>query len=111
MRRARSGGSTNACTVAIAPIDSEDHYTRVAERIAKETPGARWPSQYHNPDNTDAHYVSTGPEIWQQCDGRITAFVAGAGTGGTLSGIAKYLKEQDPAVQVVDLLESLFQQP
>ena len=94
-------GADVVVTPAIAPIDSEDHYTRVAERIARETPGAWWPSQYHNPDNTDAHYVSTGPEIWQQCDGRITAFVSGAGTGGTLSGIAKYLKEQDPAVQII----------
>lgn len=94
-------GAEVVVTPAIAPIDSPDHYTRVAERIAAETPGAWWPSQYHNPDNTDAHYASTGPEIWEQCEGRITAFVAGAGTGGTLSGIAKYLKEQDPSVQVV----------
>lgn len=94
-------GADVVVTSAIAEIDSEEHYTKVAERIAKQTPGAWWPSQYHNPDNTDAHYVSTGPEIWEQCDGRIDAFVAGAGTGGTLSGIAKYLKEQDPKIQIV----------
>lgn len=94
-------GAEVVVTPAIAPIDSPEHYTKVAERIAAETPGAWWPSQYHNPDNTDAHYVSTGPEIWEQCEGRIDVFVAGAGTGGTLSGIAKYLKEQDPGVRVV----------
>ncbi len=91
--------------VVVTPcnVDIEDpmHYTKVAGRIAEETPGAWWPDQYHNRDNTDGHYYSTGPEIWEQCGGKLDVFVAGAGTGGTISGIARYLKEQDPAVQVV----------
>ncbi|MGB0952401.1 MAG: pyridoxal-phosphate dependent enzyme [Planctomycetota bacterium] len=91
--------------VVVTPcnVDIEDpmHYTKVAGRIASETPGAWWPDQYHNRDNTDAHYYSTAPEIWAQCGGKLDVFVAGAGTGGTVSGIGRYLKEQDPSVQVV----------
>lgn len=91
--------------VVVTPcnVDIEDpmHYTKVAGRIAAETEGAWWPDQYHNRDNTDAHYYSTGPELWEQCGGKLDVFVAGAGTGGTLSGIARYLKEQDPKVHVV----------
>jgi cystathionine beta-synthase len=91
--------------VVVTPcnVDIEDpmHYTKVAGRIAAETPGSWWPDQYHNRDNTDGHYYSTGPEIWEQAGGRIDVFVAGAGTGGTISGIARYLKEQDPKVKVV----------
>ena len=91
--------------VVVTPcnVDIEDpmHYTKVAGRIAAETPGSWWPDQYHNRDNTDAHYYSTAPEIWAQCDGKLDVFVAGAGTGGTVSGIARYLKEQDPSVKVV----------
>ncbi len=91
--------------VVVTPcnVDIEDpmHYTKVAGRIAAETPGAWWPDQYHNRDNTDAHYYSTAPEIWQQCGGKVDVFVAGAGTGGTISGIARYLKEQNPKVKIV----------
>ncbi len=91
--------------VVVTPcnVDIEDpmHYTKVAGRIAAETPGAWWPDQYHNHDNTDAHYCTTGPEIWQQCDEQLDVFVAGAGTGGTLSGIGRYLKDQDRSVKVV----------
>jgi len=75
-------------------------YYKVAERIAEET-GAYRPNQYFNPANPQAHYESTGPEIWRQTRGKITHFVAGMGTGGTLSGIARYLKEQNPDVQIV----------
>lgn len=91
--------------VVVTPcnVDIEDpmHYTKVAGRIAEETPGAWWPDQYHNRDNTDGHYYSTGPEIWEQCGGKLDVFVAGAGTGGTISGIARYLKEQNPELKVV----------
>ncbi len=75
-------------------------YYKVAERIANET-GAYRPNQYFNPANPQAHYESTGPEIWRQTKGRITHFVAGMGTGGTISGIARYLKEQNPQVQII----------
>ncbi|MDP6849602.1 MAG: pyridoxal-phosphate dependent enzyme [Planctomycetota bacterium] len=90
--------------VVITPanVDIEDpmHYTKVAGQIAKEC-GGWWPDQYHNTDNTDAHYKTTGPEIWAQCEGQLDAFVAGAGTGGTLTGVAQFLKEVDPSVQIV----------
>ena len=97
----RAYGADVVVTPANVPIDHPDHYTQKARRIAEETPGAWWPNQYHNPDNTEAHYRTTGSEIWRQCDGRLTAFVAGAGTGGSLAGVARYLKEQDSSVRVV----------
>ncbi|HEX8075470.1 MAG TPA: pyridoxal-phosphate dependent enzyme [Thermoleophilaceae bacterium] len=84
-----------------APIDSPDCYYNVAERLAREIPGAYQPDQYSNPANPDVHYRTTGPELWEQTGGQITHFVAGVGTGGTISGIGRYLKEQDPRVQVV----------
>ncbi len=96
----RALGATVVVTPSNAPIHSPLHYTKTAERLAREC-GGWWPNQYHNPDNIQAHYLSTGPEIWEQCGGRLTAFVAGAGTGGTISGIGRYLKEMDPAVRVV----------
>ena len=67
----------------------------MSDRLARELPGAWKPDQYHNPDNPRAQYETTGPEIWQQTSGRITHFVCGVGTGGTISGIGRYLKEQD----------------
>ena len=97
----RACGADVVVTPANVAVDHPDHYTRKAQRIAEETPGAWWANQYHNPDNTEAHYRSTGAEIWRQCEGRLDAFVAGAGTGGSLAGVARYLKEQDPTVQVV----------
>ena len=72
-----------------------------AKEILAENPGSWMPQQFENPANPAAHYTATGPEIWDDCGGRIDLFVAGVGTGGTLSGVAKYLKEKDPAVQVV----------
>jgi cystathionine beta-synthase len=96
----RALGATVVVTPANVPIDDPRHYTKTAQRIARET-GAWWPNQYHNRDNVDAHALTTGPEIWQQCEGRIDAFVAGAGTGGTLSGIARALKERNPAIKIV----------
>lgn len=94
------GAEVVVCPVAVAPDDPQSYYS-TAERLVNETPNAFRPNQYHNPINPLAHYESTGPEIWRQTDGTITHFVAGAGTGGTLSGIGRYLKEQNPDVQVI----------
>lgn len=96
----RALGAEVVVTPANAPIHSPLHYTKTAERLA-QAGGGWWPNQYHNQDNIQAHYLSTGPEIWEQCEGRLDAFVAGAGTGGSLSGVARYLKEQDPAIKIV----------
>lgn len=85
---------------AVEP-EHPDSYYSVAKRISSERPGAVLMNQYHNPANPAAHYASTGPELWQQTKGRITHFVAGMGTGGTISGTGKYLKEQNPKVQVI----------
>ncbi len=81
--------------------DSPQSYYSVADRLTREVPGAFQPNQYFNPRNPEAHYRTTGPEIWRQTDGRITTFVAGVGTGGTITGVGKYLKEQNPAVRVI----------
>src|SRR5256885_267256 len=81
--------------------DSPEHYKNVAHRLAEEIPGAYCPDQYSNPANPAAHYATTGPEIWRDTAGRISAFVAGIGTGGTISGTARYLKEQNPGVKVI----------
>jgi len=81
--------------------DHPASYVRVAERIARETPNAFMPNQYTNPSNPAAHYQTTGPEIWEQTDGRIDVLVAGMGTGGTISGTARYLKEKNQRVHVV----------
>ncbi len=85
---------------AVAPEDPRSYYS-VARRLVEETPNAVLANQYHNPVNPQTHYETTGPEVWQQTAGRVTHFVAGMGTGGTISGIGRYLKEQNPAVQVV----------
>ncbi len=81
--------------------DSPEHYKNVAHRLADEIPGACCPDQYSNPANPAAHYATTGPEIWSDTAGRISAFVAGIGTGGTISGTARYLKDQNPNVKVI----------
>ena len=86
------GAEVIVCPGAVAP-DHPDSYYSVSARLAKEIPGAWKPDQYSNPRNPAAHYATTGPEIWQQTDGRITHFVAGVGTGGTISGTGRYLKE------------------
>lgn len=84
----------------VEPEDPRSYYC-VSRRIAEETPGAFYANQYHNPDNPQTHYLSTGPEIWEQTDGRIDTFIAGLGTGGTISGTGKYLKEKNPKLRVI----------
>jgi cystathionine beta-synthase len=81
--------------------ESPQSYYSVADRLTREIPGAFQPNQYFNPRNPEAHYQTTGPEIWQQTEGRISVFVAGMGTGGTISGVARYLKEHKPDVHIV----------
>ena len=85
---------------SVAP-DSPDSYNGVADRLAREIPGAWRPNQFTNLANPDIHYHQTGPEIWEQTEGRITAFVCGIGTGGTISGVARYLKERKPDVKII----------
>ncbi len=86
------GAEVVVCPGAVAPDHPESYYS-VSTRLARETPGGWKPDQYANPDNPASHYHSTGPEIWQQTDGRVTHFVAGIGTGGTITGTGRYLKE------------------
>ncbi len=94
------GAEVVVCPTAVPP-EHPDSYYSTAERLTRETPHAFRPDQYSNPNNPRAHYESTGPEIWEQTRGRVTHFVAGAGTGGTISGVARYLKERNPSVQVI----------
>jgi len=94
------GAEVVICPTAVPP-DSPESYYRVADRLAEEIPGAYQPNQYFNPENPRTHYESTGPEIWRQTGGRVDVFVAGVGTGGTISGVGRYLKEQDPKVLIV----------
>jgi cystathionine beta-synthase len=84
----------------VAP-DAPESYNGVADRLAREIPGAWRPNQFTNLSNPEIHYRTTGPEIWEQTEGRITAFVAGVGTGGTVSGVARYLKERNPDIRIV----------
>ncbi|MBF5028233.1 cystathionine beta-synthase [Micromonospora sp. ANENR4] len=86
------GAEVVVCPTAVAPEDPRSYYN-VSDRLAREIPGAWKPNQYSNPANPRSHYETTGPELWQQTEGRITHFVAGVGTGGTISGIGRYLKE------------------
>jgi cystathionine beta-synthase len=85
---------------AVAP-DSPESYNGVADRLAREIPGAWRPNQFANMTNPEVHYRTTGPEIWEQTDGKVTVFVAGVGTGGTVSGVARYLKEMNPDIKVI----------
>jgi cystathionine beta-synthase len=94
------GAEVVVCPTAVPPESPESYY-EVAKRIVRETPGAVLANQYYNESNPYAHYVTTGPEIWHQTAGKITHFVASMGTGGTISGTAKYLKEQNPKVRVI----------
>jgi cystathionine beta-synthase len=94
------GAEVIVCPTSVAPEHPESYYS-VSDRLAREVPLAWKPDQYHNPDNPRAQYETAGPEIWEQTRGRVTHFVAGVGTGGTVSGIGRYLKEQNPSVQVI----------
>jgi cystathionine beta-synthase len=94
------GAEVVVCPTAVAP-EHPDSYYNVSDRLVRETPDAWKPDQYSNPNNPASHYEQTGPEIWRQTDGRITHFVTGMGTGGTISGVGRYLKEQNSAIQVV----------
>ncbi|MGH9244647.1 MAG: cystathionine beta-synthase [Acidimicrobiales bacterium] len=94
------GAEVIVCPVAVEPDDPSSYYS-VAERLMREIPGAYRPNQYGNPWNPWAHEQSTGPEVWRQTAGRITHFVAGIGTGGTITGVARYLKRQNPDIQIV----------
>jgi cystathionine beta-synthase len=94
------GAEVVVCPTAVPP-DSPQSYYRVADRLTEEIDGAFQPNQYFNAANPEAHYRATGPELWRQCGERLTHLVAGVGTGGTISGVGEYLKEQDPSVEVV----------
>src|SRR5438067_1666855 len=94
------GAEVVVCPTTVAP-DHPDSYYSVSDRLVGEIPGAFKPDQYGNPANPAAHESTTGPEIWRQTAGRVTHFVAGIGTGGTISGVGRYLKSQDPAVQII----------
>ena len=91
--------------VVITPVSAKpgtpDHYVSTAKRIASETPNSFYPDQYSNPANPEAHYHTTGPELWRQTEGKITHFVAGLGTGGTISGTGRFLKEKNPSIKII----------
>jgi cystathionine beta-synthase len=95
------GAEVVVCPTAVAPEDPRSYY-QVSDRLVRERPGAWKPDQYSNPNNPRSHYETTGPEIWEQTEGRVTHFVAGMGTGGTISGVGRYLKEvSGGAVKVI----------
>jgi cystathionine beta-synthase len=103
-------GARVVITPTDVPADSPRSYYETAKRIASETPNSFYLNQYHNPDNIEAHYATTGPEIWEQTDGKITHLVGGVGTGGTISGAGRYIKEKNSDVKViaVDPVGSVF---
>jgi len=103
------GSEVVVCPTAVEPDDPRSYYS-VSKRLAKEIPNSWYVNQYDNPSNAIAHYEQTGPEIWAQTEGKITHFVVGVGTGGTISGVGKYLKEQNPNVKIlgIDTYGSVF---
>ena len=103
------GAKVVVCPTDVEPSDPRSYYS-VSKRLGEETPNSWYVNQYDNPSNALAHYEQTGPEIWKQTDGKVTHFVVGVGTGGTISGIGKYLKEQNPNVKVwgIDTYGSVF---
>jgi len=105
----RAFGAEVIITPTDVPGDSPEHYVNTAKRIAEETPGSFYLDQYHTQFNIDAHYHSTGREIWEQTQGQFDVFMGATGTGGTVSGISKYIKEQDPSKKIigVDILGSV----
>jgi cystathionine beta-synthase len=101
VRLLRAFGADVIVTPTAVPPDHPDHYLMTAKRIAQETPGAIFANQFYNDANPDAHYKTTGPEIWEQTEGRVTHFVYAAGTGGTLTGVGRYLKEKNKKIRVI----------
>ena len=103
------GAEVVVCPTDVAPDDPRSYYS-TSKRIAEETPNSWYVNQYDNPSNTQAHYETTGPEIWEQTDGKITHFVVGVGTGGTISGVGKFLKERNPNIKIwgIDTYGSVF---
>ena len=103
------GAEIYVCPTNVAPEDPRSYYS-VSKRLSTEIPNSWYVNQYDNPANALAHYESTGPEIWEQTDGKITHLVVGVGTGGTISGTAKYLKEKNPNIKVwgIDTFGSVF---
>lgn len=101
IRLLKAYGAEIVITPTAVPPDSAESYNGVADRLAREVPGAWRANQFSNLVNPEAHYRTTGPEIWDQTNGRVTAFVAGAGTGGTISGVGRYLKERNPDVKII----------
>jgi len=103
------GAEVVVCPTDVEPTDPRSYYS-VSKRLAQETPNAWYVNQYDNPSNTIAHYEQTAPEIWEQTEGKVTHFVVGVGTGGTISGVAKYLKERNPNVKIwgIDTYGSVF---
>jgi cystathionine beta-synthase len=110
VRLLKAFGAEVVITPTAVPPDHPDNYVMKAKQLVKETPGAVLANQFYNEINPQAHYATTGPEIWEQTKGRVTHLVAGAGTGGTVSGAGKYLKEKNPAIRVVagDPVGSLY---
>lgn len=94
------GAEVRVCPTNVEPDDPESYYS-VAKRLSREIPNSYYPNQYDNLSNTKAHYKTTGPEIWEQTEGKITHYVAGMGTGGTITGTARYLKEKNPGIKIV----------
>jgi cystathionine beta-synthase len=103
------GAEVIVCPTAVEPEDPRSYYS-VAKKLAREIPNSYYPNQYENPQNPEAHYQTTGPEIWDDTEGKITHFVCGLGTGGTISGIGRFLKERNPNVKVIgaDPIGSLY---
>lgn len=96
------GAEVIVCPTNVEPEDPRSYYS-IADRLSKEIPNSIWTNQYDNPSNRKTHYVSTGPEIWEQTEGKITHFAAGMGTCGTISGVSEYLKEQNPDIKTIGL--------
>lgn len=103
------GARVVVCPTDVEPTDPRSYYS-VSKKLGEETPNSWYVNQYDNPSNAIAHYEQTGPEIWEQTDGKITHFVVGVGTGGTISGVAKYLKEKNPNIKIwgIDTYGSVF---
>src|SRR5262249_5707587 len=103
------GADVIVCPTAVEPSDPRSYYS-VAKKLASEIPNSFYPNQYENPMNPEAHYATTGPEIWEDSEGKITHFVCGMGTGGTISGVGKFLKEKNPKIRIigVDPIGSLY---